>query len=119
MIFYEAPHKLMTTLEDLRTAFGGDRRISIGRELTKLHEEILRTDLDGALAHFRERPPKGEFVLILEGKPPEKTELTFEEALERAGELLESGMKPTDAARQAARESGFPKAELYNGLLGR
>lgn len=119
MIFYEAPHKLTATLEDLRAAFGGDRRISIGRELTKLHEEILRTDLDGALAHFRERPPKGEFVLILEGKPPEKTELTFEEALERGRALLESGMKPTDAARQAARESGFPKAELYNGLLGR
>lgn len=117
MIFYEAPHKLLPTLADLREVFGGSRRISIGRELTKLHEELLRTDLDGALERFRERPPKGELVLVLEGKPREKALMTLEEALDRAEALLNGGMKPTDAARQAARESGYPKGELYQGLL--
>lgn len=119
MIFYEAPHKLLPTLADLREVFGGSRRISIGRELTKLHEELLRTDLDGALERFRERPPKGELVLVLEGKPREKALMTLEEALDRAEALLNGGMKPTDAARQAAKESGYPKGELYQGLLRR
>lgn len=69
MIFYEAPHKLPRTLEDMKNTFGGDRRISICRELTKRNEESLRTDLAGAIEHFTATPPKGEFVLIIDGAP--------------------------------------------------
>ena len=69
MIFYEAPHKLLRTLCDLRDTFGGAREITLARELTKLHEQKLRTTLDGAVAYFTETPPKGEFVLVLRGAP--------------------------------------------------
>ena len=69
MVFYEAPHKLRATLEDLAAAFGGERRISLCRELTKLHEEVIRTTLDGAQALYAEQPPRGEYVLVLEGTP--------------------------------------------------
>ena len=69
MIFYEAPHKLLRTLSDLRDTFGGEREITLARELTKLHEQTLRTTLDGAVAYFTENAPKGEFVLVLRGAP--------------------------------------------------
>ena len=83
MIFYEAPHKLLRTLCDLRDTFGGAREITLARELTKLHEQKLRTTLDGAVAYFTETPPKGEFVLVLRGAP-ERSEpvVTAEQALE-------------------------------------
>ena len=67
LIFYEAPHKLVSTLSDLLQALG-NRRIALARELTKVHEEVIRTDLSGALAHFEQNTPKGEFVLIIEGE---------------------------------------------------
>ena len=83
MIFYEAPHKLLRTLCDLRDTFGGAREITLARELTKLHEQKLRTTLDGAVAYFTETPPKGEFALVLRGAP-ERSEpvVTAEQALE-------------------------------------
>ena len=82
MIFYEAPHKLLTTLEDMCDAFGEERRISLSREITKLHEQTLRTTLGGALEHFRETAPKGEFVLVLDGAPEEDiSTLTIEDAV--------------------------------------
>ena len=75
MIFYEAPHKLLATLSDFSAAFGGSRRISLCRELTKLHEEIYRTTINEALAHYQSQPPRGEFVLVVEGaQPPEAPE---------------------------------------------
>lgn len=118
MIFYEAPHKLLSTLADLQQAFGGERRITIGRELTKLHEEVLRTDLTGALAVFTERTPKGEFVLVLEGKPPEKpVSWTLAQAVETARTLLAEGLKSTDAAKEAAKLSGLKKADIYRELV--
>lgn len=115
MIFYEAPHKLCSTLEDLRNTFGGERRIALCRELTKLHEEILRTTLEGAAAHYQEVSPKGEFVLVLEGDTtPEERPMTLEDAVERVCELRDSeGMRLKDAAKQVAAETGFSKNELY------
>ena len=68
MIFYEAPHKLVATLGDMAAAFGPDRRISLCRELTKLHEQVLRTTLGDALSHYTENSPRGEFVLVVEGR---------------------------------------------------
>lgn len=118
MIFYEAPHKLLATLRDFRESFGGERRLSVCRELTKLHEETLRTTVDGALARFEAAPPRGEFVLVLAGAPPkERRELTLEEAVALASALVREGNKATDAAKEAAKESGFSKSELYQALL--
>jgi 16S rRNA (cytidine1402-2'-O)-methyltransferase len=118
MIFYEAPHKLCTTLEDMAEVFGSDRPISLCRELTKLHEEVVRTTLGQALAKYTETPPKGEFVLVVAGATPEeKPAATAEAGAARALELMEGGMSRKDAARQAAKELGLPKNLVYDATL--
>lgn len=117
IIFYEAPHKLRNTLDDL-LAYLGDRRISLARELTKIYEEVLRTTVSGAIAHFAEKEPRGEFVLIIEGKQPEQAEeLTIEQAIAQAMELVQNGCKATDAAKQVAKATGFTKSQIYKGLV--
>lgn len=89
LIFYEAPHKLVYTLQDMLQVLG-DRRIALCRELTKLHEEIIRTTFSSALALYREKSPRGEYVLIIEGAPePEKTSLTLEDAAAQVKKLRE------------------------------
>ena len=114
MIFYEAPHKLLSTLEDLRDTFGPDRRISLCRELTKLHEEVRRTTLGQAVEEYTENAPKGEFVLVVEGSPEQAAEeLTLEEGVRRVLALREQGMSMKEAARQVAKDTGLPKNELY------
>lgn len=118
MIFYEAPHKLLVTLEDLIETFGAERRISLSREMTKLHEQTLRTTLGGALAHFQAVAPKGEFVLVLEGAPEDAGGVvTLEDAVAMALELLAKGIKTKDAVRQAADCTGIAKNELYDAVL--
>ena len=118
MIFYEAPHKLCATLDDLAEAFGGERRISLCRELTKLHEEIYRTTLDGARAHYAEQPPRGEFVLIVEGAAETKQEaLTLEDAVALAEKQIAAGMRKKDAVKLVAEETGFPKNTLYDAIM--
>ena len=116
MIFYEAPHKLPNTLADLYATFG-DRRLTIARELTKLHEEIIRTTLKEAQKYIDE-PLKGELVLILEGrKDEEKSMITPEEAVAYAKKLIEGGMRPTDAAKEAAAMAGLKKNDIYRELV--
>ncbi len=118
MVFYEAPHKLLSTLKDLREAFGGERRISLCRELTKRYEEVVRTTLEEAVGRYTDQTLKGEFVLVLEGAPPDQEEaFTLEQAVALGRELAESGKKAAEAAREAARLSGFPKAEIYRGMM--
>jgi len=118
MIFYEAPHKLTNTLEDLCKAFGPDRRISLCRELTKLHEEVIRTTLQGALDYYQELAPRGEYVLVLEGAaPPPVTELTMEDALKLVEEKLTQGLSRKDAVKQVAKETGFSKNALYDAAV--
>ena len=118
MVFYEAPHKLCNTLEDMAAVFGSNRPISLCRELTKLHEEVVRTTLGEALQKYTETPPKGEFVLVVAGAAPEeKPAATAEDAAARALELMESGMSRKDAARQAAKELGLPKNLVYDATL--
>ena len=87
MIFYEAPHKLMRTLEDMKATFGADRRIALCRELTKLHEQTIRTTLGEAVEYFSATPPKGEFVLVIDGAPDAEPEFTLADALAYASEL--------------------------------
>ena len=120
MVFYEAPHKLRSTLADMAAAFGGERRIALCRELTKVHEEILRMTLKEAVDYYAENTPRGEFVLVIEGaRPAEKADLSLEEALERIEELREEGMSLKDAVKKCAEETGLQKNELYKAALGK
>ncbi len=117
MIFYEAPHKLPATLRDLYAAFG-NRRLSIVRELTKIHEEVIRTTTEYAAEHFADGSVKGEIVLVLEGKKQEeRAEYTLESAVALAKKLMENGEKATAAAKEAAAATGFKKNEIYRELL--
>ena len=119
MIFYEAPHKVADTLDDFAAVFGGQRRISLCRELTKLHEEVLRTTLEGAVEHFKEKEPRGEFVLVLEGAQPEVVEADPNAALARVEELRAQGMSLKEASAQAAAEFGMKKKQLYDMAIGK
>lgn len=118
MIFYEAPHKLTATLADLSAVFGAERRISLCRELTKLHEEVLRTSLGEAAAYYAEHAPRGEFVLIVEGAAPLAPEAVSEaDALEAVRALIGQGLSRKDAVRRVSEQTGIPKNELYNAAV--
>ena len=118
MVFYEAPHKLLATLEAMAEVFGADRPISLCRELTKLHEEVIRTTLGEAISLYTQQPPKGEFVLVVAGaKPEEKRSATAEDAAARVSELLDSGMSRKDAIKQTAQELNLPKNTVYDAAL--
>ena len=117
MIFYEAPHKLQNTLCDMLKYFG-NREIALCRELTKIHEEVINTTFEDAIAMYEENRPIGEFVLIVSGKQDEKdVEYTLEIAIEMAQRLCESGMQMTKAAKEVAAETGFKKGDIYKGLI--
>lgn len=119
MIFYEAPHKLAATLADMLEAWG-DRRVALVRELTKVHEEVLRTTLAQAAEQYADGSARGEFVLVVEGAPaPEKTEFTLEDAVGIAAALIEEGASASDAAKQAAAETGLKKGEIYRAAQRR
>lgn len=117
MVFYEAPHKLRNTLVDMIGFFGGNRRISLCRELTKFHEEVLRMSLEEASEYYDEHEPRGEFVLVLEGADEKCSEkLTLEQAVAQIGKLVDMGERPVDACKAVARECGFKKGELYSAF---
>ena len=118
MIFYEAPHKLPATLESMAEVFGGDRSISLCRELTKLHEEVIRTTLAGAIELYTSQPPKGEFVLVVAGAPAiEKQAPSVQDAASRVAQLMQEGLSRKDAVKQAAKELGLPKNAVYDAAL--
>lgn len=117
MIFYEAPHKLPSTLRDLYAAFG-DRKLTIVREITKIHEETIRTTTKYASEVLAEENIKGEIVLVLEGlQETEEESYTLEQAVEIAKKLIEEGTKSSEAAKRAASMTGFKKNEIYKELL--
>ena len=117
MIFYEAPHKLCATLDDLTAVFGPDRPIAVCRELTKLHEEVFRATLGAAVSRYAEQEPRGEFVLVVAGRPPQTDAGDEDAALARAEELRRAGLPLKAAAAQAAEEFGVKKRTLYNRAL--
>ena len=120
MIFYEAPHKLSATLESMAEVFGRDRSISLCRELTKLHEEVVRTTLGNAIAMYKENPPKGEFVLVVAGAAPaEKKAATAEDAALLVEKLIAQGLSRKDAVKQAAAELNLPKNTVYEAALNK
>ena len=111
-------HKLLPTLEDLAEAFGNDRSISLCRELTKLHEEVIRTTLGEAVIKYTENPPKGEFVLVVAGAPAEEKEVASEtDAAARVAQLMAEGLSRKDAIKQTAKELDLPKNVVYDIAL--
>ncbi len=120
LIFYEAPHKLITTLKDMLSVFG-NRRIVIARELTKKFEEYLRTTLEDALIYYEETQPKGEFVLIIEGADTEKVKAEYLSTLPSAEELLKKysaeGMRAKELTRRVADELKRPRRDIYDLYL--
>ena len=118
MIFYEAPHKLLATLQDMADTFGTDRSISLCRELTKLHEEVVRTTLGQAIQKYTDTPPKGEFVLVLAGAPEEaEPAASPDDAAARVEALMAAGLSRKDAIRQTAQELNLPKNVVYDAAL--
>lgn len=118
MVFYEAPHKLLSTLKDMNSVFG-ERNIVVVKELTKIHETSWRGTLSEAVRYHTENPPKGEYVLVLEGEQVEKEEMRdpMEEAVSIAKELMEKGKPASMAAKEAAKLTGQTKGEVYKRLL--
>ena len=118
MIFYEAPHKLLATLEDMAEAFGPDRPISLCRELTKLHEEVVRLTLSEAVEKYTQDPPRGEFVLVVAGAPETVKEVpTTQDAAAYVASLMEKGLSRKDAIKQTAKDLGLPKNVVYDAAL--
>ena len=119
MIFHEAPHKLKATLSDMKTAFGGDRKIALCRELTKLNEEVLRLTLDEAVEYYSQNDPRGEYVLVVEGASATSNE-TFWESMsipEHVEFYINSGMSKNDAIKAAAKDRKVPKNDVYKEVL--
>ena len=116
LIFYEAPHKLIGTLGDM-LKYLGDRKISLCRELTKIHEQVLRTTISQALEYYTDVQPKGEYVLVIEGCRDEEKAETLSDAVAQAEALIDKGMRKSDAAKHIAKTSGFPKGEIYAALI--
>ena len=121
MILHEAPHKLKTTLADLRETFGDNRRISLCRELTKLNEEVLRLTLAEAVAYYEENPPRGEYVLVVEGAQEGSTDATAfwtnMTVPDHVAHYVAQGMSKKDAIKTAAKDRGVPKNEVYQQVL--
>lgn len=118
MIFYEAPHKLCATLRDMETVFGGDRKICLCRELTKLHEEALRMTLGEAISHYDQVAPRGEYVLILAGAAPMVSEApSLEDGIQAVQKMRAQGASLKDAVREISKSMGISKNALYDAVI--
>ncbi len=116
LIFYEAPHKLIRTLTDMLECFG-DRNIAIVRELTKIHETVMRTTFSEALEFYKTQAPRGEYVLIIEGATEQAVVYTLDDAVRLAKKLSDEGISASSAARQAAQATGVKKSDIYKEML--
>ncbi len=116
MVFYEAPHKLRGTLRDMLGAWG-DREISISREITKLHEETVRTTLSAACEYYEENAPRGEYVLVIRGARETERVMSLSDALALVREMQDGGASLKDAVKRVAADHGLSKNELYDMAL--
>jgi len=117
MVFYEAPHKLKATLKDFEKTFGEAREIALVKEITKLHETVLKTTVGEAVKYYEENLPKGEFVIILAGAEKKREEgYTVEQAVEIAKGLIAQGLSASAAAKEAHTITGMRKNEIYRLL---
>lgn len=116
LIFYEAPHKLIKTLADMYEAFG-DRKIAIVREITKIHETVMRTSFSEAIEFYKSNEPRGEYVLIIEGAKEEKASYTLEDAVKLAKKFIDEGQPSSAAAKEAAQITGIKKSDIYKQML--
>ena len=119
MIFHEAPHKLKATLDDMTAAFGEDRRISLCRELTKLNEEAMRTTLGEAVAYYEANAPRGEYVLVVEGRSEDTAPVDWSETdiAAHVESYIASGMSKKDAIKAVAHDRGVHKSVIYKEIL--
>lgn len=113
VILYEAPHKLVKTLTDLRDHLGPDRPITLGRELTKRFEEFWRGTLEEALTHYQSEAPKGEFTVVIQGAPQGEISLSDDALRTELERLIHQGLSRADASRQLAQATGQPKKRIY------
>ena len=116
MIFHEAPHRLRATLADMAEVLG-ERPIALCREITKLHEETLRTTLCNAVTYYETTEPRGEYVLVVGGREKSRTEMTLEEGVALVLQRREAGAKLKDAVRSVADDTGLPRNALYEAAL--
>lgn len=114
LIFLETPHRLVECLEDAVAVLGPDRRCAVARELTKVHEEVFRGTLSQALAHYRQRPPRGEIVLLIAGAKEPAPPVDVARVREALRELSASGLSRSQAARIVSHLLGIPRREVYN-----
>lgn len=117
LIIYEAPHRLKKTLAEFAEFFGGDRRIALCRELTKLNEEILRLTLSSACEYYENVEPRGEYVLVIDGAPEATEEEENVNIVDRAAALMADGMSQKDAIKTIVKETGLPKNKVYAEVL--
>jgi 16S rRNA (cytidine1402-2'-O)-methyltransferase len=117
MIFYAAPHHLLQTLTLLAEAWGGERRLLVARELTKIYEQLWRGTLAEAIAHFSHHPPKGEFTLVVAGASPEAMVWSEASLQGELGKLLSEGLSVAMASKQLAEITGLPRRQLYSWAL--
>jgi len=116
LIFYEAPHRIAQTLAEL-LAFLGDREAAVCRELTKIHEEVIRGKLSEITAIFSGKTPKGEFAIIIDKAETSEEPVTLEEAAKMALKLKESGVKPSDAVKIISEQTGLKKTDIYKEIV--
>ena len=117
LIFYESPHRLRDTLQDLALVWGSDRQIVLARELTKLYEEFWRGTIAEAIAHYNQREPQGEYTLVVAGIPPNQPQLTEEELKAELKQLISQGISRSQASRQLAKFTSLPRRQLYQLAL--
>lgn len=116
LIFYEAPHKMTKTLADMHEAFG-DRKIAIVREITKIHETVMRTSFSEAIEFYKQNEPRGEYVLIIEGAKEENVSYSLEDAVKLAKRFIDEGQPASAAAKEAAKVTGIKKSDIYKQML--
>ena len=117
IIFYEAPHRLRQTLQDLADALGSQRQIVLARELTKLHEEFWRGDIHQAIAHYQQKEPQGEYTLVVAGIPPAKPQLSEAQLKAELQQLMSQGISRSQASRELAKVTSVSRRQLYQLAL--